>query len=432
MSIIRLSLLRDGIYIPDERGNIEIPDQLGSPGTPAEINGENGGDFGFRGILTPARKRLGQGRLDLFPRGTLPKPNGKFAEHIARSLAWKAADLPPDAPVVVMVHGFQFDPAVNVVRPPHHHKADNPHARIYHFEEHPEDTEIRHHSTSWPRRLGFAESDQGADGLCIAFGWYSNPGFFSSFFEHGKNFYAKAYEEAEVAAWQLTALLDVLAANMPGRQIDIFCHSLGSRVVLRAFAQAVHPLPRLAPAPPVERVIRAVDRVLLLAGAEKVLEAQLALGLLNGWCRQDAGGDKSILPTFYNFMSRENDVLDVLAENFGPAAPGSKQVIGHNGLEGLDPAWVDIQLDDPEVGHWFARHPGNYTISGNNTQIFAVLDHWIHYTWRENMRVYRDILRKREDWNIADLKQEEDGRIFNRIRLMRDKSSGRANLTIRD
>ena len=49
----------------------------------------------------------------------------------------------------------------------------------------------------------------------------------------------------------------------------------------------------------------------------------------------------SKIPAFYNVVSRENDVLDHLEENFMPSSPGSKQVIGHNGLEANDPNWLD-------------------------------------------------------------------------------------------
>ncbi|MEM1276709.1 MAG: hypothetical protein AAGH74_09290 [Pseudomonadota bacterium] len=402
MSIIRLSMLSDGLYAPDARGTIESSD--------------------FR--MTRGKDRRGTGKMPLYPRGTRPKASDAFWKYLARSLEVEASNLADDKPVTVFVHGFQFDPATVVVSPPHHHKADNPHARLYHFERHELSREMKAHSTSWPLGLGFEPDDAGAEGLCIGFGWYSNPGFFSSLFSHGKNFYAKAYENAEVTAWQLTCLLDVLCTVLQ-RPVDLFCHSLGSRVAIRAMAMAASPLPDLAARetlPPGQQVVRPVldhtGRVLLLAGAEKVLEAQLMMTYLNSW---KSNGPTGVAPDFYNFISRENDVLDKLGENFGPAAPGSKQVIGHNGLESRDPAWLDVQLDDPDVAAWFKQR--NYTVSGDNTSsIFAVLDHWIHYTWPDNMRVYHDILRDRGAWEIGPLKAAAPAE-FDRTRLNRGPSA---------
>jgi len=391
MSIIRLSLLRDGLYAPDHRGVI---------GDPRPYS------------MARGRDRRGAGLMGLYARPARPGASDPLVRYLGRSLEIEAAALPEDAPITVLVNGFQFDPATAFFSPPHHHKADNPHVRIYHFEQYPEEVEMRHHSTGWPRGLGFADGDGGADGLAIGFGWYSNPGFFSSLFAHGKNFYALAYEFAEVAAWHLACVIDVLARLMPGRRIDIFCHSLGSRVVVRSLAQCGD-CPDNSHDPVLPGVVEAVDRVLVLAGAEKVLEAQLMMSRLN---RARASNTLSRIPDFYNFVSRENDVLDKLGENFGPASPGSKQVIGHNGLESLDPSWTDLQLDHPDVIEWFRQR--GYSISGDNTSsVFAVLDHWIHYTWRGNMRVYREILRQRDDWRIADLKAHTG--IFDTVRLNR-------------
>jgi hypothetical protein len=389
-------MLGDGIYAPDELGTIDY----------REFSMQRGKDH------------RGTGSMPLYSRGSLPEDDDPLSKYLSRSLEIEASALKKNQPVTVMIHGFQFDPAMTFIAPPHHHKADNPHARLYHFEKHPLEVEMRHHSTSWPLGLGFEQDDGGRHGLCIAFGWYSNPGFFSSLFSHGLNFYAKAYNEAETAAWQLVCLLHVLTRRL-NRPVDLFCHSLGSRVVIRALAQAVQPEPNLAASgQALSHLIELTDRVILLAGAEKVLEAQLMMSRLNRWSNELGGMVE--LPDFYNITSRENDVLDKLGENFGPAAAGSKQVIGHNGLEALDPSWVDIQLDAPEVAAWFRKR--KYTVSGDNTSsVLAVLDHWIHYTWPDNMRVYRDILRARAKWKIADLKKQKVGgtEVFNQVRLMR-------------
>ncbi|WP_417518994.1 hypothetical protein [Minwuia sp.] len=409
MSIIRLSVLGDGIYAPDSAGNLDYRDYSAQRGA------------GQRGT----------GKLGKIERPAMPDDSHPLARYLARSLAIEAANLPADKPVTIMVHGFQFDPAMTVVRPPHHHKADNPHARVYHFEPTDEVTEMRHHSTSWPVGLGYADGDAGAEGLCIAFGWYSNPGFFSSLFDHGLNFYAKAYLAAEDTAWYLAMVAEIVT-RLLDRPVDIFCHSLGSRVVIRGLAQsAALAMPDTVVGTPTPQPVRdsltamlnRLDRVIILAGAEKVLEGQLMMQRLNLWQIADVPNRRA--PHFYNIVSRENDVLDKLGENFGPTAAGSKQVVGHNGLEKRDPLWVDMQFDDPDVARWF--NDRGFVISGDNdSSIFAVLDHWIHYTWRENMRVYTDMLRNRDAWKLGDLKVINaipGGRIFDRVHLMRGPSS---------
>ena len=405
MSMIRISMLEDGLYAPGASGEIDIE------------------PFSLR----KGADNRGRGRMPLYPRGVRPKPRDDFWAYLERSLAHEAKALPANAPVVALVHGFQFEPAMPVITPPHHDKAENPHARLYHFHEYDYGSgdlaiAMRAHSTSWPLGLGVRDRDAGASGLCLGFAWDSYPDFFGSLFRHGRNFYARAYEVAETAAWQLLCALEV-AATVLDRRIDLFAHSLGTRVVVRALADALSPLPgnraMLEYDDPtlwtVRPVLRHVDRVLLLAGAERVMEAQLLMARINSWSEKTGGADGL---QFYNVVSRENDVLDKLGENLGPASPGSKQVIGHNGLEKRDPRWLDLQLDDEAVAEWFATAPRDYRVSGDNRSVFAVMDHWIHYTWPDNMRVYHDILRSRAAWRIADIKRDRPA-LFDRIRINR-------------
>ena len=270
---------------------------------------------------------------------------------------------------------------------------------------------MRHHSTGWPRGIGIVQDDGGANGLAIAFGWDSDPSPLGSLLKHGLNHYAVAYQRAEDAAWHLVAVLEQIVRLRPGRPIDLFCHSLGSRVVVRAIARAAdRELPtglkrRLYP------IVEAIDRVIILAGAEKVMEAQLMMRRLHRTLNEpepETDLEYSNIPSFYNVVSRENDVLDHLGENFMPSSPGPKEVIGHNGLEANDPNWVDIQLDDDIVAAWFKNHANSYQVSGDNTSgLLTVWDHWIHYTWPDNMRVYKDILRDRRNWRVATLKQQK-------------------------
>ena len=404
MSIIRLSLLEDGLYAPDAQGAIS-----------------------YTGRFSMARGagRRGLGRMGMMGRRELPRPRHPLGQYLKKALAAEDADAPDDpagAPLVVLVHGFQFDPSKACFSPPHHPKAENPHCRLYHFEEFDQDIEMRHRSTGWPRGLGMEEDDGGAMGLAIGFGWDSDPSPLQSLVKHGLNHYAVAYQRAEEAAWQLVAVLDRLVALRPGRKVDLFCHSLGSRVVVRAIARAADRVMPEELKPRLHAIVKAIDRVIILAGAEKVMEAQLMMQRLNRTAT-DPDGETSPgvgdIPSFYNVVSRENDVLDHLGENFMPSAAGSKQVIGHNGLEANDPHWLDIQLDDAVVAAWFKER--DYRVSGDNTSgLFTILDHWIHYTWRENMRVYRDILRNRADWNIGELKGAKHGGtvVFDSLRIL--------------
>lgn len=396
MSIIRLSSLRDGLHAPDDEGTV------------------NGAVFNSNA----GKNRRGAGNMGRAARPDLWSSRSQLSTYIEKSLAIEAANLPASAPVVVLIHGWDFDPRVPYRTPPHHEDANNPHARLYHFHPYAEDehelhVQMRYHSTSWPLGLGIEQDDGGASGLAIGFGWQSAPGWAESFFGSGLNPYARAYSMAETFAWDFAGLLVLLTEKLGDRPIDIFCHSLGTRILIRALAMAADPEQDGRPEikDRARAMIGRIGRVLLLAGAERVLEAQLMMQRLNRTfgmvplvdTRNNAIHPK--IPNFYNFASRENDVLDKLGENFGPGSHGSTQVIGHNGLEMRDAAWLDVQLDHPAVGAWFRGPGGGYQVSGDNTSgIFAVLDHWIHYTWPHNMRLYRDILRDRSKWDVRDVK----------------------------
>ncbi len=177
-----------------------------------------------------------------------------------------------------------------------------------------------------------------------------------------------------------------------------------------------------------------LNKVLLLAGAEKAVEAQLMMGRLN---RYNRSAHKPHFYNFYNFVSRENDVLDKLGENFSPDAPGSKQVIGHNGLETTDPRWVDSQLDAPDTAAYFAKHGKEFDprskqlipmqLNGDRKGVFAIADHWIHYTWRHNMALYRQFIREEASvWALTELKHAcwaGSDKFFDQHKLLRRKSA---------
>lgn len=333
-----------------------------------------------------------QSRQDLDRRG-MPRANSDLSHLLTRSLR-AATEKLGDAPVVVMIHGFLFDPRDSTSETPK--DSDNPHSRLYHHQVNDLDGEIRHHTTGWPAGLGFSADDvAGEDGMALAFGWHSRPGFASSLIQKFQNFYARAYDNAEPAAWNLLTTLHVMDQVLPaGKRIDIFCHSLGSRVAIRLLALMVKH-GRLD-------LLGRIDRVLILGGAEFVVEARLMLRRLT-----DAGFAERI--AIYNIVSRENDVLDKLAENFGGRTFGNSNVIGHNGLDvevpgSLGPGWLDMQVDSWKLQAWMSDR--GFKVTGDNPD--AVWDHWYYFTDRGNMAVWRSILRDRARWVIPQLRAGDD------------------------
>jgi hypothetical protein len=382
MSLIRLSVLKETPFAPDPAGTIDL-----------------------RGYT----RRRRTGRLEPLSPPVLAGPRSHFRHYLDGEVARAASSLAPAAPVVVMVHGFLFDPKAAVSAEPR--ETDNPHGRLYHYVDGIERDEQRHHTSGWPLWLEFdADDETGASGLAVAFGWQSQPGFATSLIEHFENFYARAYDYAGSTAWVLVNVLHALAANdqLAGRPIDIFCHSLGSRVVMRALALAAKRRERPGDAALDEAASRAllarVGRIVILGGAEYVVEAQLTQARLNALALD--GG-----LAVYNVVSRENDVLDVLGENFGPRTFGNSNVIGHNGLDIALPeeradrprGWIDLQIDSLRLQEWMAAR--GIAISGDRPG--NVWDHWYYYTYRGNMEVYRRILRDRDAWSIAALRENE-------------------------
>jgi len=362
MSILRLSVMKERATAPSKRG-----------------------DF----VADTYRSDRRTGDLGELPEAETVDPKSALMRHLQRVLedpAGPTGKLSADAPVAVMVHGFLFDPRQAVTPDPA--DSDNPHGRLFHFFSGAEEIEHKEHTTSWPLWLGFMEEDQGQSGLAVAFGWHSQPGLAGSLLEGAENFYARAYDYAGRSAWVLVNVLQALHAILAGRKIDIVCHSLGSRVVVRALAMAAK---RNLP------LVGGIDRVIFLGGAEYVVEAQLMHSRL-----QKISGIAA-LPSFFNIVSREDAVLDRLGEKFGPRTFGNSQVIGHNGLDVEDPGpnWIDLQIDSGKLQSWMEER--GLHISGDRPG--NVWDHWYYYTYRGNMEFYGKLLRDRANWTIASMRQ---------------------------
>ena len=321
------------------------------------------------------------------------KPHNDYLED---ALADAAKKLKPRSPVLVMVHGFQFDPRDDVTGAIE--RAENPHQRIYHFAAGrsgtPLDREKEHHTTGWPGRLGFAPDDGGEEGVAVAFGWYSNPGFFDSILGSSKDFHQLAYHFAGLTTWPFIAVLHALAnaPRLAGREIDLFCHSLGSRVVVNALVELARTAPQF---PRLGEVLARIGRVILLGGSERVPNGLMAAQL----AASGAAGKVA----FYNAVLRKDEVLDHLAEKTHVAEFPLNQVLGHNGLAPLKPGnWLDLQLDGLALQRWCERN--GTPIDGGVEKSFA--SHWVYYTYPDNMALYRRILRDRADWSVAGLRAE--------------------------
>lgn len=360
MALIRLSVLKDTAYAPAADGAM---------------------------VMDAYRKRRLTGRMEALPESALAGPSSLLAHYLSTRIKEASVRLDDAQPAVILVHGFLFDPRQGLSPDPR--ETDNPHGRLYHFARADEYEEIRHHTSSWPRGLGFSADDAtGGEGLAVAFGWHSQPGFATSLIERFQNFYARAYDYAGQSAWVLANVILLMQRFLPGKRIDLFCHSLGSRLVIRALALLAKHRPEAIPA---------TGQVVILGGAEYAVEAQLMM-------RRILPLGAPHLPAFYNIVSRENDVLDILAENFGPRTFGNSQVIGHNGLDIECPGdhWIDLQIDSRKLESWMQKEHG-LTISGDQPN--NVWDHWYYYTFRGNMELYKSILRQREHWHIPALRQ---------------------------
>ena len=153
------------------------------------------------------------------------------------------------------------------------------------------------------------------------------------------------------------------------------------------------------------RLLKTVGRVILLGGSEYTGEAQIMYRRLAEMSR-GRSWNANQGPQVYNIVSRENDILDRFAENIGPKSFFSNtQVVGHNGLEANKGAdrWIDLQIDCGHLRVWLGQF-GVY-VSGDNPG--EIWDHWYYYTHRGNMDFYCRILRDRNEWSIAQLRNQD-------------------------
>ncbi len=273
-------------------------------------------------------------------------------------------------PIVILVHGYRYNPFA--------HAAVNPHEFLFHFDAERLKSDRLHRAASWPLGLGFSADDTtGQDGLCVAFGWDSRPDT-----RFGR--FCAAYADADTAARALLRTVEMIARSFPGHPIDFVAHSLGARVVLSAMRHAAD---QRRP-----DLIAAMGRAILLGPAELAIAARRALASVDAVARGRP-------PEIYAFLARENDVFDVLLERFAPPLPGPRRIgIGARGLGADRGNWLAVQLDRAGTTDWLAERGA--TIEGAPRRAC----HWGVYNRPGALDLYSAMLRDRPRWSIAAMR----------------------------
>ena len=280
--------------------------------------------------------------------------------------------LAPRMPIVILVHGYRYDP--------HSAPLVNPHKTLFAFDPIRPRTDRWQKTESWPRGLGFTPEDKtGAEGLCIAFGWPSRP-------RNRFGRFCAAYGNAERAGAALLRTVELIARVHPGRPIDFVSHSLGARVVLCAI--------RLAARRGRHDLLAAMGRAIMLGPAELAIVARKALASVDAVARQSG-------PDVYAMLARENDVFDALLEHFAPALPMRRKIgIGAAGIGAGRRNWLDLQIDHPDTRSWLAERGA---IIGGAPRRAC---HWGVYNRPGTLDLYAAILRDRARWSIPVLREE--------------------------
>lgn len=265
--------------------------------------------------------------------------------------------LPPGAPVLILIHGYKFDPSGSV---------NNPHGSLFSLSAASGNRKIR----SWPTGLGFGCSDPGT-GLCIGFAWPASASHLTSLLRHGRTGFAEVYDRAPSYGARLAELIALIQSLAPGRPVDLLAHSLGARVALAA-------LPALETAP---------GNMILLGAAEFDARALEFLAAMRS----------PRPPHIFNVTARANDFYDAMFESFAPRRSWRDRAVGR-GLGAQSPCWLDLQIDRADVAAW-ARQRGIPL-----TPWDARLCHWSFYTRRGAFDLYQAILRRRPGWDFASLR----------------------------
>ena len=268
-------------------------------------------------------------------------------------------------PVVIMVHGYKYQPGN-----PNH----CPHRHILSLD--PQHMPWR--APSWPRQLGFGLGRRD-EGLAVAFGW------------DARGTLASAQARALAAGRALAQVVRSLHAQAPARDIHIIGHSLGSEVAL----EALHWLPA-----------GAVGRVISLTGASYQSRAATALTTPAGRRAE-----------FFNVTSRENDAFDFMFETLTRSPERGDRAIGQ-GFEATNA--VTLQLDCLDTLEHLAQM--GHSIGLPERRVC----HWSSYMRPGALRLYKRLLRQPERTPLPLMQQllpEVPARRWSRLLSLRPQPS---------
>ncbi len=299
-----------------------------------------------------------------------PKADGNFAAPgpglTAAIAAWiRERGVRPE-PVIVMVHGYLFNPIVTGV-----HDSDDPFNLIYGM------PPVVNRRLSWLPLVGECdENGQHPAENAIAFTYRSEAGLA----ETSKAGWSNSYQYAvfDLAPLAARALASVLAALSDQRvTVRVLAHSLGTRTI----SQAIRLLRGHMPAN--------LDRVVLMDGAE--------------FCADAASNFAACPFDVINVVNRTDSVLRLGADQMCHPMRANRTleacVVGYDGVGGSNTRWVDLQLDNRNLSNWLAG--GNapdgqrYTVNPlaeEDSHPTANLNHWACYTNDGNRALVRALL----------------------------------------
>lgn len=253
-----------------------------------------------------------------------------------------------NGPVVVMVHGFKYDPD---------HAPCSPHSTIFALKTRPDRTD----DVLWPRHLGFGTGSND-EGLAIAFGWRARGNIW------------RALRTSRLAGQHLAHVISEIRAIAPNRPVHIITHSMGSEVAF----EALEHLPA-----------NSVARLVALTGASYAERAKAAM-------HSPAGRTCAL----FNITTRENDLFDFGFERLIAPPHRADRAMG-NGV-GVENA-VTIQIDCPETLSVLKSFGGQ--IAGPSRRIC----HWSGYTRPGAMTFYARLMRQPNTVRLSTLKDALDG-----------------------
>lgn len=248
-------------------------------------------------------------------------------------------------PVIVMIHGFKYDPDC---------RRHSPHRLIFSGASHP----IMNNKVQWLHHLGFGNRDNDA-GLAIVFAWRARGSLW------------RAQRAAVSAGRQLAQVVRSIKERAPHRPVHVISHSMGSEVIF----EALDHLPACS-----------VDRIVALTGASYASRAVRAM------TETPAGRTASLI----NVTSRENDPFDFLFERLIASPEPGDGAMG----QGIDlPNAVTLQLDCPRTLATLSQFGGQIAPAVRR------MCHWSIYTRPGALQFYGRLLRQADDIPLGALRQ---------------------------